>query len=208
VVIVEIKEGVGDMLDFHFQPSVEELRMAKAFSEQIEDLIKQGRFEHVLAEQLLGKYALPDTILNLGQEIRSTQLPKNGNLLESSDEQGPSLVSGVLGITRSQAQKYLKDPKTAHVLFRSLRDKLEEMEDKKQRAAAEDHGFIATVIYTIKKAMCWIIKKFNDIRDDFLDMMAERPAKSSQTKRDYNWLKNKEQDYLIGNTSWYLDSEH
>lgn len=197
------------MLSFHFQPSKADLEKARAFSEQIEDLVRQGRFEYVLAEQLLGKYAYPDAILSLSQEIKSTQLPKDGHwLLESTEEDGPSLISGVLGIGKAKAKMFLKDPKTAHVLFRSLRDKLEEMQDKKERAAAEEHGFIATIIYTIKKAMRWIIKKFNDFKDDFMDMIAERPAKSSQTKRDYNWITNKGKDYLINNTSWYIDSEH
>lgn len=194
------------MLAFHFQPTKQEFAEAQAFSEQIEGLVRNGRFETALAERLLGENALPDYIVSVGAEIRNTSLPQTG-LLESSDD-GPSLASAALGITKRQAQKFMNDPKTAHVLFRSLRDKLEEMEDKKARAAAEDHGFIATVIYTIKKAMHWLIKKFNDLRDDFLDMMAERPVKSSQTKRDYNWLKNKEVDYLANNTSWYLDSEH
>lgn len=194
------------MLAFHFQPTKQELADAQAFSEQIEGLVREGRFESALAEKLLGEEALPDSIVAISADIRSTRLLQNG-LLESSDE-GPTFASAALGITKSQAKKFMKDPKTAHVLFRSLRDKLEEMEDKKARAAAEDHGFIATVIYTIKKAMHWLIKKFNDLRDDFLDMMAERPAKSSQTKRDYNWIKNKEVDYLANNTSWYLDSEH
>lgn len=194
---------------FHFQPTKEELTRAHAFSEQIEDLIRNGRFESVLAEELLGPYALPDYIVAISSDIRSTRVPSTGFLESSfSDDEGPSLMNAALGVTKSQAQKLIKDPKTASVLFRSLRDKLEEMEDKKTRAAAEEHGFIATVIYTIKRAMHWLIKKFNDIRDDFLDMMAERPAGSSRTKRDYNWLKNKELDYLVNNTSWYVDSEH
>ncbi len=197
------------MLKFHFQPSKHELQKAKVFCEQIEDLVRQGRFEYVLAEQLLGRYAYPDAIISLSHEIKSTQLPVGRSwLLESSDDEGPSLVSSVLGIGKAKAKMFLKDPRTAHVLFRSLRDKLEEMQDKKERAAAEEHGFIATIIYTIKKAMRWIIKKFNDLKDDFMDMMAERPAKSSQTKRDYNWITNKGKDYLINNTSWYIDSEH
>lgn len=198
------------MLSFHFQPSKEEIEKARLFSEQIEDLVRQGRFEYVLAEQILGKYAYPDAIMSLSQEIKYTQPPKDGRwLLESIEEDDePSLISGVLNISKRKAKMFLKDPKTAHVLFRSLRDKLEEMQDKKERASAEEHGFIAMVIHTIKKAMRWLIKKFNDIRDDFMDMMAERPAKSSQTKRDYNYITNKGQDYLIHNTSWYIDSEH
>lgn len=197
------------MLSFHFQPSKKEVEKARFFSEQIEDLVRQGRFEYVLAEQLLGKYAYPDAVMSLSQEIKSTQLPKDGHwLLESAKEDGPTLISAAIGISKYTAKQLVKDPTTAHILFRSLRDKLEEMKYKKERSNAESHGFIAMIIHTIKRAMRWIIKKFNDIKDDFMDIMAERPPKSSQTKRDYNWITDTGKDYLINNTDWYIDSEH
>ena len=185
-----------------------DMERVKAFTEQIETLVKQNRLEFAIAEQLLGEEAYPDTILPIAESIQATR-PIEGSLLEAmSNEDGPSLIQGALNVTKSQAQKFLKDPKTASVLFRSLRDKLEEMEDKKVRAAAEEHGFIATVIYTIKKAMTWLIKKFHDLKDDFKDMIAERPAGSSRTKSDYLFIRNKEEDYLANNTDWFLNSEH
>ena len=193
------------MPKFTYQPSSEELKKAQAFSEQIENLVANKRFEIVFAEQVLGDQALPDYIMEVSADLKNTYVP---NTFLEQVEDGPTLMQGALNITKSQAQKYLKDPKTASVLFRSLRDKLEDMEDKKRRASAEEHGFIATVIYTIKRAMYWLIKKFNDVRDDFLDMTAERPAHSSQAKRDYNWLMNRQRDYMIQNTDWYLNSEH
>lgn len=186
----------------------------QTFYEHIEDLIKENRFELVLAERILGEYAIPDYIYEVANDIKDTHVPKDfSSILESSDsstkdEEGPSLINGALGITKSQARKFLKDPKTASVLFRSLRDKLEEMEYKKDRAKAEDHGFIAMVIFTIKRAIMWLVSKFKDIRDDFLDMMADRPAGASRTKRDYNYVMSKQRDYLIKNTDWYVDSEY
>ena len=197
------------MLNFHRQLSKEDLERAQEFSEQIEDLVRNKTFEYVLAETLLGENAIPEYIMEIRNDIRTTTLPKEDLVtFWESAEDGPSLISGVLNIGQNQAKKFLKDPKTASVLLRSLRDKLEEMEYKKERAKAEEHGFIATVIFTIKRAIHWIIKKFNDLRDDFLDMMMERPAHSSQTKRDYNYIMNKQRDYFINNTDWYLNSEH
>ena len=185
----------------------------QTFYEQIEDLIKDNRFELALAEKILGENAIPDYIYEVAYDIKDTYVPKNfRSILESNassnDDEGPSLINGALGITKSQARKFLKDPKTASVLFRSLRDKLEEMEYKKDRAKAEDHGFIAMVIFTIKRAIMWILNKFKDLRDDFLDMMADRPAGSSRTKRDYNYVMNKQRDYLVNNTDWYVNSEY
>ena len=51
-------------------------------------------------------------------------------------------------------------------------------------------------------------QKFNDIKDDVMDALKERPAGSSRAKRDYIWLQNKEIDYLANNTPWFINSEH
>lgn len=198
------------MLCFTLQPSREEEALVHAFTEQIEDLIRTDRFESALAEYLLGENALPDYIVALSHDIKSTTIPNKGFLESSFDDsrEGPSLISGILGVTKHQASKMINDPKRASILFRSLRDKLEDAYDKKLRAKAEDHGFIATVIYTIKKAMCWLLNRFKDLKDDFHDYMADRPAGSSRAKRDYLWLRDKEERYLAQNADWYLNSEY
>lgn len=198
------------MLRFTLQPSREEEARAHVFTEQIEDLVRTNRFESALAEYLLGENALPDYIVALSHDIKTTTIPNRGFLESSFNDrnEGSSLISGALGVTQHQASKMINDPKTASVLFRSLRDKLEEAYDKKLRAKAEDHGFIATVIYTIKRAMYWLMKRFKDVKDDFHDYMADRPAGSSRAKRDFLWLADKGDRYLSQNASWYSNSEY
>lgn len=198
------------MLRFTLQPSYKEEAQLCAFTEQIEDLIKAGRFETALAEYLLGENALPDYIVAFSHDIKTTTIPKRGVLESYSDdnEEGSSLVSGALGVAKRKAQMMINDPKGASVLFRSLRNKLEDTYEKKLRAKAEDHGFLATVIHTIKRAMYWLMNKFKDLRDDFHDYMADRPAGSSRTKRDYLWLRNQGERYLAQNSDWYLNSEY
>ena len=182
-----------------------EVERAREFTSDIETMVENGMFYRNMAEYILGESALPDTVFPLAREIEETEPIDESS---SNAEDGTDLASHALGISKASAKKFLGDPQSASILFRSLRDKLEEMEYKKKRETAEKSGFIATVIYTIKRAMAWILKKFNDIKDDVLDAFKERPVGSSRAKRDYNWLKNKEMDYLATNTPWFINSEH
>jgi hypothetical protein len=178
------------------------------FISNLDTLVESDMFYNEMAHVLLGENALPDRVLPLANDIRAEKDSIDSLLESSGNEEGIKLIHDSLGLSVDASKKFLADPKSASVLFRSLRDKLEEMEDRSKRAKAEDNGFFAMIIYTIKKAMAWLIKKFNDIRDYVMDVLKERPAGSSQAKRDYNFIKAKNDEYLARNTSWFLNSEH
>ena len=181
-----------------------EVERAREFVSDIETMVENGMFYRNMAQYILGESAIPDTVFPLAREIEETEI----NESSSSMEDGYDITSHALGISKSATKKFLADPQSASILFRSLRDKLEEMEWKKKRETAEKSGLLSTIIHTIKKAMAWILKKFNDIKDDVMDALKERPAGSSRAKRDYIWLQNKEIDYLANNTPWFINSEH
>ena len=185
--------------------------------EILKESLNENNITYTIAETLLGEYALPEYILEISDEMKSIPLNEyeykyfdfnSPDTVYRTDEDGPSLIGAVLGAGKHTAKKFVKDPKSAGVCLRALRDKYEEVQFKAARAKAEQRGFFATVLYTIKKAMYWIIKKFADLKDDFLDLIKGRPENASKTKRDYLWLRNQEDSYLARNTDWFLNSEH
>lgn len=180
----------------------QENEMANEFSNNLEAYVESGIFQYKMAEFILGECGTLDDIQIIANDIKNTTFPLN-NLNESADDEGITAIGAALGITKYTAGKLVKEPRSAKVLFRALRDKLEEMESRRARARAEEGGFIATVIYTIKQAIAWLVKKFKDLRDTVVDAWNDREAGSSQAKRDYIWLMNKNVDYVANNSKWW-----
>ena len=172
------------------------------FTDNIEAYVESGIFQHKMAEFILGESGTLEDIYLVSKDIKDTTFPLD-NLNESSDDEGLTAIGAALGVTKYTAGKLVKEPKSASILFRALRDKLEEMESRRARARAEESGFIATVIYTIKQAMTWLVKKFKDLRDTVVDAWHDREGGSSQAKRDYIWLMNKNVDYMANNSKWW-----
>ena len=188
--------------------------------QQISEIYKalnENNITYTIAETLLGENATPELILEISEEMKAIPLNEyeykyfdfnKADTTYTTDEDGPSIIGALFGFSKHTAKKFVKDPKTAGMCLRALRDKYEEVSFKEARAKAEHRGFFATVLYTIKKAMYWIVKKFADLKDDFLDLIKGRPENASRTKRDYNWLRNAEDHYLANNTDWFINSEH
>lgn len=170
------------------------------FYNNIEAYVESGIFQFKLAELLLAESATLEALHTISKDIGNTT---DQISVAEAAESGPEIIGASLGIDKSMAEKLTKDPKTARVAFRALRDKLEEMEDRARRARAEESGFITTVIYTIRQALIWLVKKFKDIKDDVMDMIHDREVGSSQAKRDYVWLINKNVDYMSQNAKWW-----
>lgn len=186
-------------------------------AKQIQHSLNENSITYNIAEILLGENATPEYILEISEEMNNIPInefeyrywdySKPATKYET-DEDGPSIIGAALGFGKHQAKKFVKDPKTAGVCLRALRDKYEEIKFKEARSKAEKRGIFATILYTIRRAMYWIIEKFKDLKDDFMDLIKDRPENSSKTKRDYIWLRNAEDSYLANNTDWFLNSEH
>lgn len=161
-----------------------ELRQAK----EIQLSLNENSLTYNIAEALLGNYAMPESIFLLSENI------KNYSLNEDADEEGSSLIRSAFGCDTKTANSFLQDSKRAGICLRALRDKYEEISWQASRDKAEKRGFWATVLWTIKKAMSWILRTFQDLKDDFFDLIKDRPENFSKGKRDYEWLKSR--DYI------------
>ena len=168
-----------------------DLKECALLEDNIFDYVRTGSLNYRLIEHCFGaENLLPDDIIALENEIvhESDNIPY--------DTEGDYLMQASLQLSPKETAVMAKDPKKIATAFRALRNKLEEAEDRQKRANAESKGFLATVIYTIKRAMNWILKKFHDIKGYILDSVHERPEGYSQTFRDLKWIHNKEAERL------------
>lgn len=180
--------------------------------QEIKDLetsFNEYNISFAVAQYMLGDNALPDRIMAIKEEIDNISLDEGYQYVYYPDEDdGFNLMRSALNIGKAEARKFVADPKSAGKCLRALRDKYEDIYFKSQRARAEDRGFFATVLYTIKKAIYWLVKKFQDLKDSVIDLFKDRPEYSSRTKRDYLWLRDQEDQWLANNTYWYNNSEY
>lgn len=183
--------------------------------QEIKDLetsFNDNNISFMVAQYLLGENALPDTIMELKKEIDNTSIDEAYRFEYYPDypgeEEGFSILGSVLKVGKKEAHRLVADPRSAGKCLRALRDKYEDIYFKSQRARAEDRGFFSTILYTIKRAIYWIIKKFQDLKDSVVDIIKDRPEYSSRTKRDYLWLRDQEDNWLAHNTYWYNNSEY
>lgn len=177
--------------------------------EELQERLTDYNILYPVCEALLGDNATPENIHYLSEDIKRVPLDEDsyssGYLYDTSDgEDGPGFIGAALGIGRKHAKKMVSDSKSASVVLRALRNKYEEVAFKQSRAAAERRGFFATVLFTIRKAIYWICKKFKDLTGYAKDLIKGNPENSSRAKRDYIWLRNREEDYLAANTNWFL----
>ena len=186
-----------------------DLEQIEMFKDSIEDHIKGGTFYSMIVEAAFGiENLLPEEILNLSKEISNIRLNEayynpyeNQKIPRVKD--GPSFVAASLGIAKREALKQLNDPKKVSMIFRSLREKLEDMEDRERRAKAENKGFLAMVVYTIRQALAWLAKTFADIKDYVIDSVTDRPEYAAKAKRDFKWISDYSGRYLANHTDWY-----
>ena len=174
-----------------------DLKECALLEDNIFDYVRTGSLNYHLIEHCFGaENLLPDDIIALENEIlQESDYPTLGTHNPYADE-GDYLMQASLQLSPKETAVMAKDPKKIATAFRALRNKLEEAEDRQKRANAESRGFLATVIYTIKRAMNWILKKFHDIKGYILDSVNNRPEGYSQTFRDLKWIHNKEAERL------------
>jgi hypothetical protein len=174
------------------------------FLEDIESLIENGSFQFKLAEYILGENATLEDIQNVANQIKRVKVFNTPISEATSDDDGITALGAALGVTKVTARRIIREPRHAHSVFRALRNKLEDYEYKAARQKAEDSGSILTmIIFTIRQALNWLASKFKDLRDSISDAWNEKEPYSSQTKRDYVWLMNKNVDYMANNTKWF-----
>ena len=184
-----------------------DLKRVEELKEQMDDtFITNGSFYQLVITESIGVNNLvPEDIYDYIQEINSI----DESVLQESQENGSSLISKALGVSRHTATNLMRDPRSASVVFRALRDKLEEQEDRLERSNAEQRGLISTIVYNIKKAILWMIKTFKEIKDDVSDTIHNRPVGAAQAKRDYEWIKNNTDKWMAGNTGWFhIDNDY
>ena len=102
----------------------------------------------------------------------------------------------------------IADPKKAGYLFRTIRRRIEDLEAKQDRMAAERGGIISSLIYTLKRAAYWLLRTFRDITDDIADYWMGREIGESRTKRDYRFIQQAQDAYLARNTNWYNSTRY
>lgn len=182
--------------------SSSDLEKVKLFKEQMDDTFIQTTdfYQLVITESIGIENLTPEDIYDYINEIESID---ESVLQENSNENGSGLISAALGVSSSTATTLLRNPQSAAVIFRALRDKLEEQEDRLERTNAEKRGIVASLVYTIKKAIIWMINKFKEIKDDVADTIHNRPFGTSTAKRDYEWIKKHSDRWMSGNTGWY-----
>lgn len=142
-----------------------------------------------VAEYLLGSYAIPEYILEVSEDIKSVLLTENADR-----DEGQTLLGNVFNVDKKTANDLVSDSKKAGICLRALRDKYEEIKFKESRTSAENRGFLATLLWTIKQAMYWIIKRFGDLKDEVTDLLLNNPEHTSRTKRDLSWFKFREKE--------------
>lgn len=145
-----------------------------------------------VAEYLLGDCALPEYILEISEDIKSIDI---SSLTEDADrDEGQTLLGNIFNVDKKTANDLISSPKKAGICLRALRDKYEEIKFKESRTAAENRGFLATLLWTIKQAMYWIVKRFGDLKDEITDLLNNNPENTSRTKRDLAWFKFREKE--------------
>lgn len=87
--------------------------------------------------------------------------------------------------TKSVIDRTLKDPERTSILLRSLKTKLQQTEDMKAKAKANERGIFSTLVYIIKKCIKWVINKVKDFKDEIMDAKEDRPYGYRQARRDY-----------------------
>ena len=194
-------EGLIMLTDTNLTPYFES--QVNELINNIDIMVENGTFQFKLAELLLGDNATIDSIKEVSDEIKKTDLNSLSIVESTTDDEGLTLVGAALGVTKHNAEKLIQTPKSAKVIFRALRDKLEESENRAKRARAEEGGLISTIIYTIKQAMTWLVNKFKDLKDYISDSIHDREYGTSQAKRDYVWLLNRNVDYMSNNAKWW-----
>lgn len=181
-----------------------DLQWIKEFKNNIIPSIQNDTFfTNIINEVFDKKFLLPEENHILINKI------KNFKLTESVDtNKGADYIATALGVSKRMAIGMLQNPKNAARTFRALREKLEHCEDLENRARAEHKGFLATVIYTIKKAMTWLINTFQDLKDYILDSVIDsRQEGAAQAKRDFQWINRYNERYMDRTFQWYNDAE-
>lgn len=157
--------------------------------------IEENRLlDWVITESYGADNILPEEIYTVRNQLESIK--------ESNEDDGPTLISMILGLAKNKVDKTIKSPEKSSVILRALKEKLLEVKDKEERAKAADRGLFSTLIYTIKKAILWLISKFKDLKDDAYDTIYDKPVGYSKAKRDYKDVTAMGNGYITNKADW------
>lgn len=178
----------------------------KGFYDKITEAIEQDRLLEYVVETAYGSNnILPDQVVSIVKSINeakenpyddSTGVKVLRTLFKGTKATGKYAIDGVL-----------KDPTIASRFLRALKLKLKNAEDMEARAKANQRGFFATVVYTIKKAILWLVNKFRDLKDTVLDAIEDKQPGYHQARRDYQDLHSLTLRAASRNADWLISDE-
>lgn len=178
----------------------------KGFYDKITEAIEQDRLLEYVVETAYGSNnILPDQVVSIVKSINeskenpyddSTGVKVLRTLFKGTKATGKYAIDGVL-----------KDPTIASRFLRALKLKLKNAEDMEARAKANQRGFFATVVYTIKKAILWLVNKFRDLKDTVLDAIEDKQSGYHQARRDYQDLHSLTLRAASRNADWLISDE-
>lgn len=109
--------------------------------------------------------------------------------------------------TQSVVDRTLKDPERTSILLRSLKNKLQQTEDLKAKAKANERGLFSTLIYIIKKCITWVLNKVKDVKDKIMDAKEDKPYGYRQARRDYKDIQKILINRASGEADWLVADE-
>lgn len=176
----------------------------KALCESLENAIEDKRIVEWTAREILGENTIPEEINSVINEISKFTTEK---FIRKNSSDIADLTSRFINIGKAKLNYTLKDPVRAAKVLGALRNKYLEIDDKRKRARAEELGVFATILYTIKKCIKWVVLKIQDLKDDFNDAAMNKPEGYSRAKRYYNDVHKYSLKYLAPDASYLIEPD-
>lgn len=176
----------------------------KALCESLENAIEDKRIVEWTAREILGENTIPEEINSVINEISKFTTEK---FIRKNSSDIADLTSRFINIGKAKLNYTLKDPVRAAKVLGALRNKYLEIDDRRKRARAEDLGVFATILYTIKKCIKWVVLKIQDLKDDFNDAAMNKPEGYSRAKRYYNDVHKYSLKYLAPDASYLIEPD-
>ena len=176
----------------------------KALCESLENAIEDKRIVEWTAREILGENTIPEEINSVINEITKFTTEK---FIRKNSSDIADLTSRFINIGKAKLNYTLKDPVRAAKVLGALRNKYLEIDDRRKRARAEDLGVFATILYTIKKCIKWVVLKIQDLKDDFNDAAMNKPEGYSRAKRYYNDVHKYSLKYLAPDASYLIEPD-
>lgn len=172
--------------------------------ESLENAIKDKRVVEWTAIKILGEETIPEEIHSVINEISTFTTER---FIRKNSKDIADITSSLINIGKEKLNYTLKDPVRAARVLGALRQKYMDIDDKRKRARAEELGVFATILYTIKKCINWVVLKIQDLKDDFKDATMNKPEGYSRSKRYYNDVHKYSIRYLAPDASYLIEPD-